>query len=613
MEQWHRNPEGMPDFSLGMLKKKEKAMVDEIIKKMPEEYSSFFDKNFPVSLLISISEMLYKRKEIDQSAMEKANELMALCAAGLTYGKIRQAAAQRREERRGQMRREAMPPEEIPWSKIKHERGTQEKKLLRYRKELVTKKWAQRRRRADTESTAKKISAVDMLLELHRYEVALFRQWVRERTEKGKLDPQAMEAYWKRLNEGQEHQATTANINRMAGREEARAEKIISNLSLLPSWQDRKELEEVEKQLGITYELVKDHSSREFIQAYAMLRANFPPDEMDPSADLMQMLEDNETRYPGLCSGDFRKIAPDLEKPINLRYYLIIAKDRNGRVIGASDGNFIATENASSMYWAHIAVPQEDRRKGIASLVYAAALSLGNKLAYDAESAFNANGMAARYQAGTTGNKLMYFILESEPANLESRESVKLTFGRLLFHGRTTGASVIPALRYAQVDLDYDKEEGFDETRWRSVPLLLLVRRIERESETSLTAQEVMNIAEVLPLYFTASGLYNIAGIGYDLNYATATLRPEKAASIIPLPNSKEPDAQVGLLRNVLSQIGTIDSRCQQLYPGHNWTMDYLARFKEAIDAKEAMTLEQALSYMLGLERKKVDTTPPGA
>jgi hypothetical protein len=461
--------------------------------------------------------------------------------------------------------------------------------------------------------------AAERLESLHELEIRLFHEWLRESSRKGTLDAESVRVYGRRLIEGQKYQDKTANQRRLQETiSQPQSGQVEAALTLLPSWTDREEIATAKSELSITCHAIIDYNSEDFIRAYAMLRAHFPPDELDPSVDMMAMLDDNKGRYPALATEGYKQLAPELSGPIHLRYYLVVAKDKDGNVIGATDGNFIGTTKSSSMYWAHIAVPGEQRRNGIATMLYAATLGLGNQYSSEAEVALSRTGGRVSYSAPTPeapANKLMYFVVESEPANLESKEAVATTFGRLIFHGRATGASVIPLLLYAQVDLEYDRDRQFVQKDWNTVPLLLLVRRIGHEDETKIPVEEIRTIGDVLPTYFAASGLYNAGGLVYDGNYAVSRLVSTDSGTlqILQLPNAAGQTEQVEQLHRLVDILGTMDSRCRDLYPDHLWSKVYLARFAEAEREGRTFTVERAIKLMRDMARRKHDPTPTHA
>ena len=469
--------------------------------------------------------------------------------------------------------------------------------------------------REKPEENRGKIKAIVEIQRLNKLEMDDYLGRVQKLKADGKADPKRITGELERLADMQEDRSSSENMEWVAKTLDApKTIPLKAALSLLPPGTDIDELEATENKMGITYEVVMDPNCEDFLKAYKLLNGHFPLDEVDPQSDLAKMLRDNKLRYPKLCSEKFAEVGPDMKDPLYMRYYLLVAKNGKGEIIGVSDGNFIGTEKASSMYWAHIAVPSEERRSGVATLLYAATLGFGNEYSRTAENEFKALGKNVDYNTPIPGNKLMYYIVESEPVNPIDKESAKLTIGRLLFHGNGAGLSVIPALLYAQIDLESSPDSKFDPKhleKWNTVPLLLLARRLGHENETEMPCEEAKQISWLMTSYFLSSGLYNSAGGKFDYEHSISMLNGENTP-VIPLPSGGTELERLEQLEGMMGKIGTMEERCKY-YKGYSWTNDYLKALERARKNGKAMDVDAALKYIMQeINRKKI-IMPPGA
>ena len=206
--------------------------------------------------------------------------------------------------------------------------------------------------------------------------------------------------------------------------------------------------------------------------------------------------------------------------------------------------------------------------------------------------------LGASYSTGINGNKLMYFVLETEPANLMDNDSVKTTMGRLIFHG-SLGLSVALGHLYAQADLDYSKPD-FAQGEWNAVPLLLPFRKIDG---SGITEKDIRAMSDVMRDAFLNSGTLNADGIKYDYEFSIMNLRG-KGLGVLSLPrNARE-------LFDFVDAVGTMETRCLRLYPDHAWSKDYLA---ELAKVGGGLTMDEAKQLFLSHSARTRDTTPPSA
>ena len=194
----------------------------------------------------------------------------------------------------------------------------------------------------------KTIKAIEVVQDTLEREKQSFHDWVLSLGASGKYDSEKVLNYYCRMAADQGIFSTKKNILFVASGKGQASSAVKPDLGLLPSHvssEEKKALAELEKARGIKFEKVNDINSKEFAEGYGILRAHFPPDELDQSKDVISMIQGDPS------------------------YYLMVAKDKFGKVIGACDGNFVADKEKTAMYWAHVAVPGEERREGVATLL----------------------------------------------------------------------------------------------------------------------------------------------------------------------------------------------------------------------------------------------------
>ncbi|MFA6213945.1 MAG: hypothetical protein WC717_01575 [Candidatus Micrarchaeia archaeon] len=485
----------------------------------------------------------------------------------------------------------------------------------------------------------KTIAAIERVQGVLEMEKQAFCQWAEILNIKGKFDPEPVLNYYVRMSEDHALFTTKEKINFFSSGKSAGPEALAPSFGMLPEGlgaEDRQALAGLVSSRGLTFEKVNDISSKDFVDGYAMLRAHFPPDELDRSKDIIGMM---------------------LTDPA---YYLILAKDRDGKIVGVCDGNFVADKHCCGMYWAHVSVPGEERRAGIATLLYASTLGLGNSYADKAE-----KELGATYKTNQAGMKLTSFFLETEPANLADLDSALATLGRLQFHntlelsvadngrklsdkdarkplskeeqanakaallshleseledyygtgkeGREKAEEILKVLgkqmkyiigslkgyltfRYSQVDLDWVKNQPFSQKPWNTVPLFLAFRILTGEA----TSSDALDVLKLQRNAFLNAGGLNEAGIWFDYAFGAAGLAG-KEVSIVSLPQTNKE------LEEFVQRTGTMEERSRLMYPGHNWSKDYLADLKEN---GKPIPLAQALLALDEKAKRKESTVP---
>jgi len=450
----------------------------------------------------------------------------------------------------------------------------------------------------ETEKNAAKKGAMKLVFGLNELSISMYKEWANRQG-----DQKMALAYAKRLVEEQAYRSSKENIERIMQGRDGGAKAAVGKYDLLAPGIDTSKLDGLLAQ-GYKISNVTGHNCREFVEAYAVLREHFPPDELDKPTDLMGMMD----------------AGPSFGKAYQ-RYYLVTARDPGGRIVGAHDGNYFGSESSSALYGAHIGVFYEERKLGVATLILAAALTVGNQCAADAEKEWAARGKLIDYEKmiiggmekgdkRIIGNRLMYGIGEVEPVNLASMEDAQATIERNLIHGRMFAFSVIPMVDYKQVDLDWEAGKPYAESNgkppadWNTVPLLLYVRRVGKESAKAISVGEAKRISRIMTDIFSEAGMYSPEGVEADYQHSIARMAGMKDTDKIPivaLPRdpAKSKRELLEELFKAIPQIGTMHERCAQFYPDYAWAKEYLSEYKKAQKKGAAVTLEQAKEHLL--------------
>ncbi|MFA5930069.1 MAG: hypothetical protein WC861_04255 [Candidatus Micrarchaeia archaeon] len=467
---------------------------------------------------------------------------------------------------------------------------------------------------AETGPAAKKqADALLNLKSLFAAEREAYAAWVIDLLARGKLNRAEAEEYFGRMLDWERQQSGKRNVAAMASRPAPANERLETEMKLLQPGANKDALIKVVKE-GVYCERLNDINSRDFKEAYAMLRRYFPSDELDPATDIVEMQFQNGRNYAKLCSQSFSKVAPDLKAPLYQRYYLVVAKDKEGKIIGVCDGNFIGAKKVNAMYWAHVAVPEVERRRGIATLLFSSTLDLGNEMAHAAEQSFNKIGISASYKTPISGNKLKYFVLETEPVNQESPGMVSLTWGRLLFHG-SLGLSVAPKLRYVQIDLASERGMKFLQSESGGVPLGLAFWEVGAAEGTPVTVGTMRDLSGIMRDGFLSAGLYSRTAAWLDYRHSVQDFKgmPKNArVTVVRLPSSPGVAGVEELAEKVVPAFGTMEER-YSLYPNYPWYTGqdgYNNAIKAARENGTYMPVEAAKQLMLEKARKKESTVP---
>lgn len=201
------------------------------------------------------------------------------------------------------------------------------------------------------------------------------------------------------------------------------------------------------------------------------------------------------------------------------RYRMILAFDPTGALAGVRDAYAVLDPAARVcvVYMAHLLLAPDARRGGLASLLRAAAATLGREL------------IAER---GLAGEAELLLAVEQEPIDPADADS----HVRLVAYGRAGFQAVDPrALPYCQPDFRDLDAAGVPAS---PLPLLAVVRRVGHESERALPTP--LARAFVTHLYAVFATHCRPADLVAPREHALAALArhaPERAP-LLPLPRS---------------------------------------------------------------------------
>ena len=221
----------------------------------------------------------------------------------------------------------------------------------------------------------------------------------------------------------------------------------------------------------------------DFARAYKILWDNFGPQgEMEPESAIRRFLLDDA--FEPLPSGTF------------IRYFLLVAKDREGNLRGVRDGSVIYNPtwapDVCTIYLSHIFMLPEARGTVLTYWLRIAPVEL-----------------AVEYLAQLQQRGIVKLPLPEQPGkyfgvqlNLAAEMDYfspddRLSLQRILFYGRG-GFDVIDPRHFPYRQPDFSPPEVIQERGNRPVPFMLLLRRMGRERQARLPIDEASTIMRLL-------------------------------------------------------------------------------------------------------------------
>ena len=333
------------------------------------------------------------------------------------------------------------------------------------------------------------------------------------------------------------------------------------------------------------YELVEiehpDHP--DFQRAYGILDATFGVNgEMEPEHAIRQFLVDDA--YEALPSGTF------------IRYFLIVAKDRDGNLRGVRDGSVIYNPawapDLCTVYLSHIFVLPEARGTVLTYWLRIAPVELAIEYLFQLHKRGLVRLPLPDQPAKYFGVKLN-LAAEMEYFSPEDRLSLQ----RILFYGRG-GFDVIDPRHFPYRQPDFRPAEKIAATGYRPVPFMLLLRRMGRERQARLPLDEAMVTMRLLydefACFCSKSLLQNSLDIVQRrLDERRVRGRPDVA--LLPLPTGAKNLGRLKKLfrydiyRRYYAEVPGLDVYTSSIHPlvtrNPRWFDEEVAKLAERLEA----------------------------
>jgi len=353
------------------------------------------------------------------------------------------------------------------------------------------------------------------------------------------------------------------------------------------------------------YELVTiehpDHP--DFERAYKILWDVFgPPGEMEPEAAIRRFLLDDA--YEPLPSGTF------------IRYFIIVAKDRDGTLRGVRDGSVIYNPSWApdlcTIYLSHIFVLPEARGTVLTYWLRIAPVELAIEYLYQLHSR-GLISLPLPDQPGSYFGVKLNLAAEMEYFSPDDRLSLQ----RILFYGRG-GFDAIDPRHFPYSQPDFRDPAVIAATEHRPVPFTLLLRRMGRERQARLPIEEASVTMRML--YDEFACFCSPALLQTSIDVVQRRLDERRASgktdvALLPLPTGAK-----NLQR--LRRLYRYDV-FRRYYPNAPGTQAYLERIQATTSsnprwfddelAKLAEELSKAPHYVYGSRDKRylLDAIPP--
>lgn len=233
------------------------------------------------------------------------------------------------------------------------------------------------------------------------------------------------------------------------------------------------------------YELwvIDDPDHPDFQSAFELLWGAFgPAGEMEREEAIRQFVTDDI--YQPTASGTY------------LRYFLVVAKDKDGNVRGARDGSVLINPSYAPdlclVYLSHIYMVPEARGTVLSYWLRIAATELAMQYVAD----LHALGALKVPLPGAPGRYFgMRVDLAAEMEYWTPEERISLQ--RILFYGRG-GFDVINPRHFPYRQPDFRGPEAIRETGFQPIPFMILLRRMGRERQATLPIDEARAVMRLL-------------------------------------------------------------------------------------------------------------------
>lgn len=321
----------------------------------------------------------------------------------------------------------------------------------------------------------------------------------------------------------------------------------------------------------------------DFARAYQILWDVFgPTGEMEPESAIRRFLLDDP--FEPLPSGTY------------CRYFLIIAKDRDGNLRGVRDGTVLYNPgwapDLCTVYLSHINLLPQARGTVLTYWLRIAPVELAVEYLYQLQQRGLVQ-LPLPDQPGKNFGVQLNLAAEMEFFSPEDRLSLQ----RILFYGRG-GFDVIDPRHFPYSQPDFRAPEVIAATGNRPVPFMLLLRRMGRERQARLPIEEasitMRHLYDEFACFCTPDLLQNSIDI-VQARLAERRAKGKPDVELLPLPTGP------GNLQR-LKRLFRYDN-LRRYYPGTSGAEDYLERMKAQLASNPKWFEEEVAA--LGVELAK--------
>ena len=321
----------------------------------------------------------------------------------------------------------------------------------------------------------------------------------------------------------------------------------------------------------------------DFARAYQILWDVFgPTGEMEPESAIRRFLLDDP--FEPLPSGTY------------CRYFLIIAKDRDGNLRGVRDGTVLYNPgwapDLCTVYLSHINLLPQARGTVLTYWLRIAPVELAVEYLYQLQQRGLVQ-LPLPDQPGKNFGVQLNLAAEMEFFSPEDRLSLQ----RILFYGRG-GFDVIDPRHFPYSQPDFHAPKVIAATGNRPVPFMLLLRRMGRERQARLPIEEasitMRHLYDEFACFCTPDLLQNSIDI-VQARLAERRAKGKPDVELLPLPTGP------GNLQR-LKRLFRYDN-LRRYYPGTSGAEDYLERMKAQLASNPKWFEEEVAA--LGVELAK--------
>lgn len=333
------------------------------------------------------------------------------------------------------------------------------------------------------------------------------------------------------------------------------------------------------------YELwnIESPDHPEFKTAYDMLWKEFgAAAEMEREDAIRGFLRDNS--YEPTLTGTF------------VRYFLIIAKDKEGRVRGVRDGSVLINPSYAPdlclVYLSHIYMMPEARGTVLSYALRTSPVEIAMQFLVDLEKM----GKLSLPQPDAPGKYFgMRMDLAAEMEYFDPAE--RISWQRLLFYGRG-GFDAINPRHFPYRQPDFREPAEIATSGYQPVPLMLLLRRMGRERQATLAIEEARAVMRLLYDDFACHCSIELLdnSLQLVLDRLAERAKEHDYVELFPLPSGPR---DLGRLKRLFRY-----RVFQRYYPESPETLAYLAQARERVTANPRYLDEEIAKIAGELEKR---------